>query len=76
MLEKMYRKRLKGYAAIGYSVAADQQDAALGSDIIYDQITFQARFLHDAAHGHARYGRNWLGVPRKYGGSLLPDWLD
>lgn len=37
-------------AAIGYSVAADQQDAALGSDIIYDQITFQARFLHDVAH--------------------------
>lgn len=50
MLEKMYRKRLKGYAAIGYSVSADQQDAALGSDIIYDQITFQERFLHDVAH--------------------------
>lgn len=44
MLEKMYRKRLRGYAAIGYSIAADQQDAALGSDIIYDQITFQERW--------------------------------
>lgn len=54
MLEKMYRKRLKGYAAIGYSVAADQQDAALGSDIIYDQITFQERFLHDVAHAQER----------------------
>ena len=49
MLEKMYRKRLKGYAGIGYSVAADQQDAALSSDIIYDQITFQERFLHDVS---------------------------
>lgn len=49
MLEKMYRKRLKGYAGIGYSVAADQQDAALNSDIIYDQITFQERFLQDIA---------------------------
>ena len=49
MLEKMYRKRLKGYASIGYSVSADQQDAALDSDIIYDQITFQERFLQDIA---------------------------
>lgn len=49
MLEKMYRKRLKGYAGIDYSVAADQQDAALSSDIIYDQITFQERFLHDVS---------------------------
>ena len=49
MLEKMYRKRLKGYAGIGYSVAADQQDAAISSEIIYDQITFQQRFLQDIA---------------------------
>ncbi len=54
ILEKMYRKRLKGYAAIGYSVAADQQEAALSSDIIYDQITFQERFLHDVAHAQER----------------------
>lgn len=47
MLEKMYRKRLNGYASIGYSVSADQQDAALDSDIIYDQITFQERLLQD-----------------------------
>ena len=46
MLEKMYHKRLKGYASIGYTVAAGQ-DAALGSDIIYNQITFQDRFLQD-----------------------------
>lgn len=54
MLEKMYRKRLKGYAAIGYSVSADQQDAALGNDIIYDQTTFQERVLHDVAHAQER----------------------
>ncbi len=47
MLEKMYHKRLKGYANIGYSVSAAQRDAALGSDIIYDQLTFQERFLQD-----------------------------
>lgn len=47
MLEKMYHKRLKGYASIGYSISADQRDAALGSDIIYDQFTFQERFLQD-----------------------------
>ena len=46
MLEKMYHKRLKGYASIGYTVAAGQ-DAALDSDIIYNQITFQDRFLQD-----------------------------
>ena len=49
MLEKMYYKRLKGYASIGYSVSTEQQDVALGSDIIYDQITFQERFLQDIA---------------------------
>lgn len=47
MLEKMYRKRLKGYAAIGYSVSADQQENILHSDVIYDQNTFQQRFLQD-----------------------------
>lgn len=46
MLEKMYHKRLRGYAAIGYTVASGQ-DAALDSDIIYDQNTFQGRFLQD-----------------------------
>ncbi len=48
MLEKMYHKRLKGYASIGYTVAAGQ-DAALDSDIIYDQNSFQERFLQDIA---------------------------
>lgn len=48
MLEKMYHKRLNGYASIGYTVATGQ-DAPLGSDIIYNQNTFQERFLQDVA---------------------------
>ena len=48
MLEKMYHKRLKGYASIGYTVATGQE-AALDSDIIYDQSSFQERFLQDIA---------------------------
>ena len=44
MLEKMYHKRLRGYASIGYSVLTDQ-DAGLGGDVIYDQVTFQSKFL-------------------------------
>ena len=48
MLEKMYHKRLKGYASIGYSVLTEQ-DAGLGGDVIYDQITFQSKFLQDVA---------------------------
>lgn len=46
-LSSALRRLRKGYANIGYSVSADQQDAALDSDIIYDQITFQERFLQD-----------------------------
>ena len=49
MLEKMYSKRLKGYASLGYTVFADQ-DANLSSEIIYDQNTFQERFLQDIAN--------------------------
>ncbi len=48
MLEKMYHKRLRGYASIGYSVLTDQ-DAGLGGDVIYDQVTFQSKFLQDVA---------------------------
>lgn len=46
MLEKMYHKRLKGYASIGYTVTAGQE-TALDSDIIYDQNSFKERFLQD-----------------------------
>jgi len=47
MLERMYHKRLRGYAAIGYHVAVDENTTAVSSDIIYDQDTFQERFLYD-----------------------------
>ena len=46
--ECKYHKRLKGYASLGYSVLTEQ-DAAPGSDVIYDQVTFQNRFLQDIA---------------------------
>lgn len=49
MLEKMYHKRLKGYASIGYTVVAGQE-AALDSDIIYDQNTFREPFLQDVTN--------------------------
>ena len=47
MLERMYHKRLKGYAAIGYHVAPDAADMAVGSDMIYNQDNFQKRFFED-----------------------------
>lgn len=50
MLERMYHKRLKGYAAIGYQVLADAQDMTVGGDIIYNQDSFQRPFLSDLAY--------------------------
>lgn len=47
MLERMYHKRLKGYAAIGYRVAADRDTAGINGDVIYDQNTFAEVFLKD-----------------------------
>lgn len=47
MLERMYHKRLKGYAAIGYQVSVDTQGTGISGDIIYDQNSFQRRFLED-----------------------------
>lgn len=40
MLERMYYKRLKGYAAIGYQVSSDSADMAVSREIIYDQNQF------------------------------------
>jgi len=54
MLEKMYHKRLKGYAAIGYQVCGNQETSAVNSDIIYDQVSFQERFLSDLDHAKKR----------------------
>ncbi len=50
MLEKMYHRRLKGYASQGYMVWADRQTAVADSDVIYDQDSFQERFLSDLRH--------------------------
>lgn len=47
MLERMYHKRLKGYASIGYQVSAQYDMSSISSDIIYDQNTFQERFMLD-----------------------------
>ena len=47
MLERMYYKRLKGYAAIGYQVSSDSADMAVSHEIIYDQNSFQSIFLKD-----------------------------
>ncbi|MGI6670155.1 MAG: TOTE conflict system archaeo-eukaryotic primase domain-containing protein [Christensenellales bacterium] len=49
MLERMYHRRLKGYAAIGYQVLADAQDMTVSGDIIYNQDSFQRPFLSDLA---------------------------
>ncbi|MGI6237595.1 MAG: TOTE conflict system archaeo-eukaryotic primase domain-containing protein [Candidatus Excrementavichristensenella sp.] len=50
MLEKMYHKRLKGYASLGYCVAVNRETTEVSSDIIYNQETFQGRFLYDLSH--------------------------
>ncbi|MDL2318697.1 DEAD/DEAH box helicase family protein [Eubacteriales bacterium OttesenSCG-928-A19] len=47
MLERMYHKRLKGYAAIGYQVSADRETVGINGDVIYDQNTFVEAFLKD-----------------------------
>lgn len=47
MLERMYHKRLKGYASIGYRVSSQEETPVCHGDLIYDQSTFQERFLDD-----------------------------
>lgn len=50
MLEKMYHKRLKGYASIGYRVAGESGTPGVAGDMIYDQETFIDKYLEDL-HG-------------------------
>ena len=46
MLEKMYRKRLNGYASMGYKIKGDDfMDAPM--DIIYDKDNFLPVFIRD-----------------------------
>ncbi len=47
MLERMYHKRLKGYASLGYHVSADADDTAINVGMIYNQNSFQERFVSD-----------------------------
>ena len=46
VLERMYQKRLKSYAAIGYQVKADMEIAA-APDIIYDGKSYYPIYLQD-----------------------------
>ena len=49
MLEKMYQKRLKGYAGMGYKVKANNLHSAL-PDIIFDNNNFLPVFSNDIAN--------------------------
>ena len=48
MLERMYQKRVKGYAAIGYKTRSDVE-APITPDLIYDGRTFYPIYLADVA---------------------------
>ena len=47
MLERMYNKRLRSYASLGYRVCGERSDTYLNRDVIYDQKTFIEPFLQD-----------------------------
>ena len=47
MLERMYNKRLRSYASLGYQVCGERSDTYLNRDIIFDQETFIEPFLLD-----------------------------
>ena len=47
MLERMYNKRLRTYASLGYQVCSERSDTNISNDIIYDQKSFVEPFLHD-----------------------------
>ena len=47
MLERMYNKRLRSYASLGYQVCGERSDTYLNRDVIYDQKTFIEPFFQD-----------------------------
>ncbi|MGM0453752.1 MAG: phospholipase D-like domain-containing protein, partial [Thermodesulfobacteriota bacterium] len=47
MLEKMYQKRLKGYAAMGYKAKGEDIGGSASLDIIFDKDSFLPVFSHD-----------------------------
>ena len=49
MLDKMYQKRLKGYAAIGYRIKTDGTPQT-NPDLIYDGKSFYPVFCQDIRH--------------------------
>jgi superfamily II DNA or RNA helicase len=49
VLERMYGKRLKGYAAIGYRAKVENIDAS-PRDIIFDNLSFLPVYLQDMDH--------------------------
>jgi len=48
VLEKMYQKRLKGYASIGYKIKSDMKDMD-NISIIFDNTNFLSTFISDIA---------------------------
>ena len=50
MCETMYKRRLRGYAAVGYKVRLRQTNPNIPSDIIYDGDTFETAFLADISN--------------------------
>lgn len=49
LLERMYHRRLKGYAALGYSIRAGDADADVGAEEadVFTGATFKGQFLQD-----------------------------
>ena len=69
MLEKMYHKRLKGYANLGYGVSAERNDA-IGGDVIFDRLSFQDRFLQDVGQA-----KNSVRIVSPYASASRVTWL-
>lgn len=50
MCETMYKRRLRGYAAVGYKVRPRQTNPNAPSDLIYNAESFEAAFLADISN--------------------------
>jgi len=70
MLERMYNKRLRTYASLGYQVCAERSDTNISNDIIYDQKSFVETFLHDI-----RNSRKNIVIVSPYVKEGRADWL-
>lgn len=77
MLERMYHKRLSGYAALGYTVKGSPYETAETASLIFDHTNFSAPFGEDICTakkeivvvspylhmGRVRQFLNWLAAP-------------